>query len=347
MGKSDIEWIADEDGNAGDTWGVLRGCSRKSPGCGGGRITGPNGERGGCYAEAIAGRFSWPADTANKSPAKHKPGTFFGFAEMVNGKPHWTGKVELVHSELLKPLRKRKATTYFISMSDVFHEALPDSDIDKIFATILACEVLENVPAHIYKLLTKRADRMREYFSVGAAVLLQRWAEAGDGRIVMDDADIFFSEYVAGLSDQWKHPERILPLRNLHLGVSVELPEYKSRIDDLRACDVGTRFISFEPLLGDVGTLNLTGIHQVIAGAESGGPRNAHARPMDEDWVRGILRQATEQGVARFFKQKLDERRRKVSLPLLDGVSYAEQAPRPGALPSPSAPAPAGATRAA
>lgn len=356
MGKSKIEWIADGDGNEGDTWGVLRGCSRKSPGCGGGRITGPNGERGGCYAEAIAARFSWPAQPDHEKAVFHKAGTFHGFAEMVDGKPRWTGKVALVHAALLEPLRGRTPTSYFISMSDIFHEALPDEDIDMIFATVLACEVLENIPQRKFKFLTKRADRMRAYFSVGASVLLQRWAEAGDGRIIMDNEDLFFSEYVAGLTayardaagkvtdpyEPWKHPESIWPLKNLELGVSVELPEYKDRIDDLRACDVGTRFISFEPLLGDVGELNLTGIHQVITGAESGGPRNANARPMDDDWVRGIIRQATAQGVARFVKQKLDERRRKVSLPLLDGVRYAEQAPAP-ALPS----APAGNTRAA
>lgn len=88
-------------------------------------------------------------------------------------------------------------------------------------------------------------------------------------------------------------------LSNLWLGVSVELEKYKYRIDDLKQTNAKTKFISFEPLLGDMGKLDLSGIHWVIVGGESG----PGARPMHPDWVRNIRNQCQEQGVPFFFKQ--------------------------------------------
>lgn len=86
---------------------------------------------------------------------------------------------------------------------------------------------------------------------------------------------------------------------NVWLGVSVELAKYKNRIDDLRKTNAKVKFISFEPLLGDVGELDLTGIDWVIVGGESG----PGARPMHPDWVRNIRDQAIAQGCKFMFKQ--------------------------------------------
>jgi len=86
---------------------------------------------------------------------------------------------------------------------------------------------------------------------------------------------------------------------NIWLGVSVELAKYKHRIDDLRQTNAKVKFISFEPLLGDVGELDLSGIHWVIVGGESG----PGARPMHPEWVRNIQRQCKKQNVPFFFKQ--------------------------------------------
>lgn len=86
---------------------------------------------------------------------------------------------------------------------------------------------------------------------------------------------------------------------NVWLGVSVELAKYKHRIDDLRKINAKVKFISFEPLLGDVGELDLTGIDWVIVGGESG----PCARPMHPDWVRNIRDQALAQGCKFLFKQ--------------------------------------------
>jgi len=87
--------------------------------------------------------------------------------------------------------------------------------------------------------------------------------------------------------------------QNVWLGVTVEHERTKYRMDILRNIEASVRFISMEPLIGDVGKLDLTGIHWVIVGGESG----VCARPMSPMWAEGILGQCIEQDVAFFFKQ--------------------------------------------
>jgi protein gp37 len=89
------------------------------------------------------------------------------------------------------------------------------------------------------------------------------------------------------------------PLANIWLGVSVESPVYLHRIDALRSIPAAVRFLSIEPLLQDVGFLDLSGIDWVIVGGESG----PIARPMHPDWVRSIRDQCIGAGVPFFFKQ--------------------------------------------
>jgi protein gp37 len=121
-------------------------------------------------------------------------------------------------------------------------------------------DVIRRTPQHTYQILTKRAARMRKYFVPG---------------------------------------ERIVP-GNVWLGTSVENRKYGlPRIDELREVEASIRFLSVEPLLEDLGRVDLTGIHWVIVGGESG-PK---ARPMNPDWVAGIKEQCEEVGVAFFFKQ--------------------------------------------
>lgn len=86
---------------------------------------------------------------------------------------------------------------------------------------------------------------------------------------------------------------------NVWMGVSVEDERVIERIDDLRAVRASTRFLSCEPLIGPLSNLNLTGIHWVIVGGESG----PGARPMQGDWVREIRDRCEEARVAFFFKQ--------------------------------------------
>ena len=121
-------------------------------------------------------------------------------------------------------------------------------------------EVIDDTPRHTYQLLTKRPKRMVEYF--------------------------------------YYHRHGI-PF-NLWLGTTVEGPDYKIRICQLRALPTSNvKYLSCEPLLGDLGNLDLSGIDLVIVGGESG----PQARPMQKQWVLNIMRQCEEQCVNFFFKQ--------------------------------------------
>lgn len=123
-------------------------------------------------------------------------------------------------------------------------------------------DVMMAAPQHTYQALTKRAARMRELLNTKLA-------------------------FVARESNIW-------------WGVSVEDRKYGlPRIAELQKANVATRFLSIEPLLEDVGDLNLKGVHWVIVGGESG----HHARPFNLDWARSILRQCHEQKLPCFIKQ--------------------------------------------
>ena len=139
--------------------------------------------------------------------------------------------------------------------------------------------VMERTPQHHYQILTKRPHRM--------SALLRELA-----------------------------PE---PLQNVWLGTSIEDRRVVGRIDHLRQVPASVRFISFEPLIGDVGQLDLTGIHWAIVGGESG-PRS---RPMDEEWVENILDQCLNAGTAFFFKQWGGVNKKKAGR-ILKGRTYDE-----------------------
>lgn len=127
--------------------------------------------------------------------------------------------------------------------------------------------------------------------------------------------DILVSEIAAILSffmlpRNLKHTFQVLTKRsrrlrdfsypyNVWLGVTVEKENCKHRINDLKRTDARIKFLSCEPLLEDLGELDLTGINWVICGGESG----PNARPVHPDWVRNIQRQCQEQNVSFFFKQ--------------------------------------------
>ena len=201
------------------TWNPTVGCTKISPGC------------KHCYAELMAQRL--------QAMGTH------GYENGFN--------LTLLPSRLQEPLRRKKKTVYFVnSMSDVFHEDVPFEYIDQIF------ESIAKTPQHTYQILTKRADRMAQYFI---------------NRPVPDNA--------------W-------------LGVSVEDRQYGvPRIALLRQVSAKIRFLSVEPLLENLGDLDLTEIHWVIVGGESG----AKARPMQKEWVEDIRIQCEEADVAFFFKQ--------------------------------------------
>lgn len=103
-----------------------------------------------------------------------------------------------------------------------------------------------------------------------------------------------------------KRPQRLARMAvqlpwpsNVWMGVSVENARFRFRIDHLRTVPSKVRFLSVEPLIADVGKLDLSGIHWVIVGGESG----HNARPIREEWVTSIRDQCVDAGVAFFFKQ--------------------------------------------
>jgi len=107
--------------------------------------------------------------------------------------------------------------------------------------------------------------------------------------------------------------------KHVWMGTSVEMSIYKRRIEIVRNIDVKVRFISFEPLLGEIGPVNLEGISWAIVGGESG-PKH---RPIDKKWVKELRHECRSQNVAFFFKQ-WGGRTPKSGGRLLDGRTYSE-----------------------
>lgn len=107
--------------------------------------------------------------------------------------------------------------------------------------------------------------------------------------------------------------------QNVWMGVSVEQRRYLHRIEELKTTGAGTKFLSIEPLLEDLGKFDLRGIDWVIAGGESG----PGARAMQADWARGIRELCGEHQVPFFFKQWGGTRKKKNGR-VLDGVTWDE-----------------------
>lgn len=210
--KTSIEWTK-------HTWNPAVGCSKISPGC------------AHCYAEVMARRLK----------AMGVKGYENGF------------RLTLLPDRLQEPIRRKHPTVYFVnSMSDMFHEEIPDGYLLQVLA------VMRQSPQHIFQILTKRADRMADFFGA--------------------------------------HP----PPDNVWIGVTVEnRAQGLPRLDTLRQIPAAIRFISAEPLLEDLIGMDLTGIHWVIVGGESG----PQARPMKREWVLNVKRLCDEDGTAFFFKQ--------------------------------------------
>lgn len=185
----------------------------------------------------------------------------------------------LDEKELLAPLRWRKPCTVFpCSQTDMFGDWWPDEFRDRMFAVMA-------ITQHRYMVLTKRADRMERYFGTVHAHGLRRF----------DDVRKWIR-----LTSSVLAPEIDWPLPNLWLGVSVENQEQADkRIPHLLRTPAAVRFLSCEPLLEDLGKLDLTGIHWVIVGGESG----PGARRCNLDWIRSIVRQCKAAGVPPFVKQ--------------------------------------------
>jgi len=187
---------------------------------------------------------------------------------------------EKVLQKLLK--RRKPAKVFPCDMTDIFGPWVKEEWLDKIFATFAMCRNLT------FQVLTKRPERMRDYLrQVSDEKDMQRWAQHACDLTQSPCAELIFEDL------NW-------PLPNLWLGVSVEDRKHGlPRIDVLREIPAAVRFLSIEPLLEDLGELNLDGIDWVIVGGESG-PK---ARPMHPNWARSIRDQCIESKTPFLFKQ--------------------------------------------
>ena len=295
MSKSSIEWTE-------QTWNPVTGCTRVSRGC------------DHCYAATMTRRL--------EAMGQKKYAGLIGV-----GKQHFNGAVKLHPDALDVPLRRKKPTTWFVnSMSDLFHPAVPFDFIDRVFA------VMAMTSQHTFQILTKRPERMAEYFAENRQMKLAAAIAAVDTppRTALDFRRTRLALHYR-THEAW-------PLPNVWLGTSIEdQAAADERVPHLLRCPAAVRFLSCEPLLGQIdlrlyiqpwgdngeenfieehgwgyddwsgGFTNTPdpiydpqpGIHWVIAGGESG-PK---ARPMHPEWVRDLRDQCTDADVPFFLKQ--------------------------------------------
>jgi protein gp37 len=252
--KSGIEWTD-------ATWNPTRGCTKVSAGC------------DHCYAETFAERWRGVPGHAYEE----------GFDPLV------------VPEKLDQPLRWKRPRRIFVnSMSDLFHDAMPDDYIAQVFA-VMAC-----ASQHTFQVLTKRHARMRALLNAS------------------DFREAVHRHYVCLPDDRPGFTGYTWPLPNVWLGVSVETQQWADiRVPALLGTPAAVRFLSCEPLLGPVTfrwaewqpwaerpgvTNHLDGLRRidwVIVGGESG----AGARPMHPEWARTLRDECVEAGVPFFFKQ--------------------------------------------
>ena len=234
------------------TWNPVRGCSLVSPGC---RL---------CYAMKQAHRFSGEGKA------------YEGLTELGPNGPRWNGKVHLAYDKLEEPLHWKKAAMVFVnSMSDLFHDNVPEEFILSCFTTMAKAHW------HTYQVLTKRPERMAE--------VLLRWQR--DGLTLREGHGV------------------ILP--NVIVGTSIENQEYADRRIPymIPLLDAGWKtMLSCEPLLGPIVFKDVPGFNRydlslhglwVVVGGESGNG----AAGCDVDWVRSIVSQCKSAFVAVFVKQ--------------------------------------------
>jgi protein gp37 len=242
------------------TWNPVTGCTKVSPGC------------DHCYAERVTERF-------------HGKGSF--------------ATVTLHPDRLDQPIRWRRPRRIFVnSMSDLFHDAVPDEFVADVFAVMAMAE------RHTFQVLSKRPARMRSLLSSRAFLDLVM------DRVLREDP-----------AARRRFAETRWPLRNVWLGVSVENQQWADiRVPALLGTPAAVRFLSCEPLLGPVNLHRghatcpvhdfsggfCTGpcpdrytIDWVIAGGESG----QGARPMHPAWARTLRDECAAAGVPFFFKQ--------------------------------------------
>lgn len=261
---SKIEWTD-------STWNPVTGCTWASTGC------------DNCYAVQMTRRLEAMGHEKYSG---------------LTTKKHFSGVVKTHYDALTLPLSWRKPRRIFVnSMSDLFHKDVPDAFIDMVFAAMALC------PQHTFQILTKRPARMADYFAGLQVAADNHVPNTANGSFTPTQvlnyraacsSPLPFGVFGQAISTtEW-------PLPNVWIGTSCEDQQRADeRIPWLLKCPAAVRFLSIEPLLGSIPTMNLSCIDWVIVGGESG----PGARPMHPDWVRSIRDQCWMAGVPFFFKQ--------------------------------------------
>jgi protein gp37 len=244
-----------------ETWNPIRGCSKVSAGC------------ENCYAEKMAARFAWPGTVGGEGGSGLDPEPSGPFADVINGSGKWNGHVEVLPNVLRRPESWRRPRRVFVnSMSDLFHDKVPDAFIARVFS------VMGGTPQHTYQILTKRPERALKMFS-GTA-----WA-----------AYETLSNVWIGVSvENQEAAEQRIPLL-LQMPAAVRFASCEPLIGPVDLHNVGgKRATAFQMINKRPRRLDW-----VICGGESGDD----ARPMHPDWARGLRDQCAGAGVPFMFKQ--------------------------------------------
>lgn len=247
-----IQWL-NLPGYKGETWNPIIGCSKISDGC------------KNCYAEKMAMRLQHMPQAAYYSGVLlFKP---------IHDKEGWAGNTVFVESQLTKPATWKAPRVVFVcSMGDLFHETVSFETINAVFSVMADCS------RHIFIVLTKRPERMLEFYN-------------------------------------WKSSFGIpwIPSSNVWVGVTAENQyEAINRIAFLNIVYAAVKFVSIEPMLSAV-DLNDTlqhslkshagGLKNCLSWVICGGESGHNARPVHPDWVRSLRDQCQAAGVPFFFKQ--------------------------------------------
>lgn len=287
---TEIEWTD-------ATWNPVTGCEKVSPGC------------KNCYAETYAKRFF----ATKYPPVEYETYSVDACCPITEMRDRRFTDVQCHASRLDQPLKWRDPKRIFVnSMSDLFHPSVPEEFIDAVMAVCALC------PRHTFQILTKRPDRMLEYFECEHRMAL---IEGAAQRLHFERTGEDPSEWLA-----------VPELPNVWLGVSVEDQQRaEERIPVLLRTPAAVRFVSYEPALGPVDFEHIGNalfdrsaamkrcIHGpaamnaeqadastakpeldwVIVGGESG----HGARPCDLAWIRSVVRQCKAADVPVFVKQ--------------------------------------------
>lgn len=258
--KSDIEWT---DG----TWPIVQGCDYESPGC------------SHCYAVPLLWRLS-------HNPNRTISGPLQGVvAKNSAGKLHFTGKVALREDRLDWPLKWRKPMKIFLpSHGDLFHPAVPDEFIDKVFA------VMALAPQHTFQVLTKHASRMQDLLSEGLNYEGPHWP--------LPNVHIGVT-----VEDQRRADERVPHL--LRTPASVRWISAEPLLEALELRHLWTWCPEHDFASGFCKDRHHEGVQRVdwvVIGGESAQTR-ATTREFHTEWARSLINQCEVWGVAAFMKQ--------------------------------------------